>query len=467
MRFNLNDTITAIATPAGNSAIAVIRVSGKDAIAIVSNIFSQKHKLLSAEGYQAVHGYIINGKETLDEVMCLIYRNPHSYTGEDMVEISGHGNPDITNRILQLLLRDCRLAEPGEFTFRAFMNHKLDLAQAEAVNDVINARTIKAEASALNQLKGSLSKQIMALADSLTNSRIQLELAIDFADQDLPGIDLEAVKRRLEEDYLKLKDLVKSGKQGKILRDGFTICLCGAPNVGKSSVFNKFLAEDRAIVTPIPGTTRDYLEEWLALDGYPIRLIDTAGLRDTQDTVERIGIDRSKDLIDKADLVICIFDPETIAHDVLTEYFHEEKTIFALNKLDLLGFESIPEPQAWLNYCDHSRFTHLKGFSHTLIPCSVMLKDGLSALKQQIIQRVADPELEQQSILVTNTRHLAAIDRSITSLQHAIQGTNDNSGYEFIAFDVIQAVSDLSEITGAITTEDMLERIFSEFCIGK
>lgn len=468
MRFNLTDIIAAIATPAGTSALSIIRVSGSNSISIVSNIFTDKNKLYNASGYQAVHGYIVDNEDIIDEVICLVYRNPQSYTGEDMVEISGHGNPDLCNRILQLLLKQCRIAEPGEFTFRAFMNHKLDLAQAEAVSDLIHAQTAKAEISALNQLKGNLSNEITNIIKELTDSRIQFELSIDFADQDLPEIDLEKVTEKLQQIHTKLKELYKNGKQGRILRDGFTVCLCGAPNVGKSSVFNKFLEQNRAIVTPEPGTTRDYLEEWLSLDGYPVKLIDTAGLRTTKNQVEKIGIERTKDLISKADMIIYLTDPDTVNTELADANLTvDARTIFTINKIDLLGFENLPDDKDWTNYLTGTRFGFVKSSKVKIHPCSTYFVEGINTLKEQILNRISLPKMQVSTILVTNTRHLAAIEKAIESLSKAMQAISDFAGYEFIAFDLIEAISSLSEITGTVTTDDMLDRIFSDFCIGK
>jgi len=465
MRFSLTDTIAAIATPPGISALAMLRVSGSNAISLVSSIFSEPDKITKAAGYQAVHGCIVDS-DIIDEVICLIYRNPHSYTGEDMVEISCHGNPDLTNRILQLLLKSCRVAEPGEFTFRAFMNHKLDLAQAEAVSDLIHAQTAKAESAALQQLKGNLSSEIVSIIASLTESRIQFELAIDFADQDLPQIDLTGVEEKLDKILHRLKELFQKGTQGRILRDGFTVCLTGAPNVGKSSVFNKFLDENRAIVTAQPGTTRDYLEEWLSLSGFPIRLIDTAGLRETENEAEQIGISKTKELQAKADLNILLTDPDTFNPDLLLESRSQNNTLLILNKIDLLGFDELPAIKEWTDYLS-SEFDFTGKAELAVYPCSTVIPNGINLIKEQILARISLPESELSSVLVTNTRHLAAIERSITSLPHAISAIQADLGYEFIAFDLIEAVSALSEITGAVTTDDMLDRIFSSFCIGK
>jgi tRNA modification GTPase len=503
MRFNLNDTITAIATPPGVSALALIRVSGKDAIQIVSSIFSNPEKIINSAGYQALHGYIVNsailpdnqkssaafqgcdkdyaGLEShtagvvstqkdpavIDEVICLIFRNPHSFTGEDMVEISGHGNPGLTSRILQLLLKSCRPAEPGEFTFRAFMNHKLDLAQSEAVSDLIHALTAKAEKAALNQLKGALSSEITFIIADLTDARIQFELAIDFADQNLPQADLSSVKAGLDKILLRLTELHQNGAQGRILRDGFTVCLTGAPNVGKSSVFNLFLEENRAIVTAQPGTTRDYLEEWLSLQGFPIRLFDTAGLRETIIEAEQLGINKTKELQGKADLNILLFDPDTFTRESLSGGFLQSNTILILNKIDLLGFDKLPSITEWNDYLKGSRFSFVHKENYKIFPCSTIIPNGIERIKEQILARIKLPDSEVGSVLVTNTRHLAAIERTISALSHAISAIQADMGYEFIAFDLIEAVSALSEITGAVTTDDMLDRIFSSFCIGK
>ncbi len=468
MRFALNDTIAAPATPPGSSALAVLRVSGPRAVERVSRVFSHPDKLTSAAGYQALHGYIRDGGEVIDEVVCLVFRQPHSYTGEDLVEITGHGNPDLSSRILQLLLKDCRLAEPGEFTFRAFMNHKLDLIQAEAVNDLVRACTAKAEAAALNQLKGSISKEIEAVIAELSDCRTRFELSIDFADQDLPGPDLGAEQARVENIRQKLQTLIAGGRQGRILRDGFSVCLCGAPNVGKSSVFNKFLEESRAIVTSVPGTTRDYLQEWLSLDGFPVRLIDTAGLREGGDEVERIGIRRTRELIREADLIIMLTDPDTLERECCAlDDATSAKTVCVLNKIDLLGFESLPDEQDWQAFLKGSRFNAKLPPRVRLHPCSAFLEDGIKAVRDQAVSRIAGLGIEPSSVLVTNSRHLACLQRAADALDKALTAIAASAGYEFIAFDLIEAVSALSEITGAVTADDLLESIFSNFCIGK
>lgn len=460
MLISLTDTIAAPATPPGISALSVIRISGRDAIIIVSRLFSQPEKLITAAGYQAVHGYIVDKQEPIDEVMCLVFRTPHSYTGEDMVEISGHGNPDLSSAILRLVLRECRMAEPGEFTFRAFMNHKLDLVQAEAVCDLISAQTSYAEKAALNQLKGKLSAQIRHYISALTDCRIKFELSIDFADQDLPELDLTEVQSELETLLDDLEALFAAGMQGKILRDGYTVCLAGAPNVGKSSIFNLLLDENRAIVTSTPGTTRDYLDEWINLEGYPVRLIDTAGLRETQDLIEQIGIDRTREIISHADLTVCITAVDALAAANLTQTTADtEHQLTVLNKIDLLGYPVMPSLAAW-------RDVTPENYS-AMIPCSAILPAGLEALRLAILQRISLPDREVPSVLVTNSRHLQAIEAAINTIHSALAAIETAVGYEFIAFDLITAVSALSEITGAVTTDEMLERIFSGFCIGK
>ena len=468
MRFALNDIITAIATPPGISAIAVIRVSGNNAVSTVANFFDRPQKLTDAAGYQAVHGYILDGTEPVDEVICIVYRSPHSYTGEEMTEIFCHGNPDLTARILQLLLKNCRLAEPGEFTFRAFMNHKLDLAQAEAVNDLISAQTGKSEQAALSQLRGNLSREIDSIVKELTDCRIRFELAIDFADQDLPELDWDEVQSRMEKVHNRLEELLAGGKQGRILRDGYTVCLSGAPNVGKSSIFNRFLQENRALVTPVPGTTRDYLEEWLSLEGYPVRLQDTAGLHSTNDEVEILGIRRTQELMQKADLVVILTDPDSLEEQfLLPENVPPDKILCFMNKIDLLGFDKLPSNSEWKKFLAASRFhSKIKNLVQ-LAPCSAVLADGLDTLKKLLLERISLPNLQPSSVLVTNTRHLAALQKCLDDLNKALEGTKNRAGYEFIAFDLIAAVSALAEITGAITTDDLLDNIFSSFCIGK
>jgi tRNA modification GTPase len=457
---SFTDTIAAQATPAGYSALGILRLSGSDAITIVSSHFSGKSVLANLKSHKASFGTFLDSDgRALDEVVCLVYRKPHSYTGEDMVEICSHGNPQIMSRILSVLLQSCRMAEPGEFTQRAFLNGKLDLSRAEAVNDLIHARSSKAESAALMQLKGYLGRYLQELGQRLTELRIKLELMIDFGDQDLPQIEEQKLQTELEELLKDMEDLHSEGSTGRFIRDGVRLCLAGAPNAGKSSIFNAFLNQNRAIVTPHPGTTRDYLEETVSLAGYALIIYDTAGIRDTDSEIELIGIGRTHELIKESDLLLYLIDFSELGN-VLPELPADilVKTIFVASKIDLGSYEQMPTIEEFMENKNHK---------YPLVPCSTLLPEGLSEVKKAILSRLNLPlELEERP-LITNTRHLAALERALAAAHSAQQAMQDGLGYEFIAFDLIEARSAIDEIIGAVSTEEMLESIFANFCIGK
>ncbi|KQC11351.1 MAG: hypothetical protein APR54_11035, partial [Candidatus Cloacimonas sp. SDB] len=337
------DTICAISTPPGTAGIAVIRVSGPQAISAVDHIFQGKRPLKELSSHKVVYGRIVDKAEIIDEVCASIFRNPHSYTGEDVVEISCHGNTFIANRILELLLRKLRLAEPGEFTQRAFFNNKLDLTQVEAVGDLLQARTKKSHRAAMEQLQGSLHKKITALLERITALRIQFELEIDFPEQDNELTDQNELLQNFQEIGNDLSELAKTGDEGVILKEGLKICLVGAPNVGKSSIFNTFLDSERAIVTPEPGTTRDYLEEAISLNGYLIRIFDTAGIREAADQVEEMGIKKSYDIIRNSHKILFITDGKENQEELqnLMKIVDPQKIIKVLNKSDLFSATEI------------------------------------------------------------------------------------------------------------------------------
>ena len=303
-----NDTICAISTPAGTGGIAVVRVSGPKAIEVVDKLFRGKQPVSKFNSHQIRFGRIISDGEIIDEVYVSLFRKPRSYTGEDVIEISCHGSSFIAGRILELLLQDIRLAEPGEFTQRAFLNNKIDLTQAEAVSDLLQAKTRKSHRAAIEQLQGSLHNRIDLLLERITSLRTLLELEIDFLEQGLVETDRKKLSLEIDQLDKELRKLAATGAEGLILKEGFKISLVGAPNVGKSSIFNAFLETERAIVTPIPGTTRDYLEEAISLHGYLIRLFDTAGIRTTRDEIEEKGIKRSYDIIKQSHKILFISD---------------------------------------------------------------------------------------------------------------------------------------------------------------
>jgi tRNA modification GTPase len=453
MRF-ASDIIIAPLTPAGHSAIAVLRISGKGCTELAAKYFRPASKLLNSPSHRLIHGFVHDGQEQdIDEVLISVFKAPHSYSGEESLEISCHGNPNLTNRILKTFLQNCRLAEPGEFTLRAYLNGKLDLSQAEAVNDLIQAQVSKAEHAALLQLKGMLSEHLQGILQQITQARLRCELAIDFADQDLPQIDLDALRNQINITLDNAEELAAKSEQGRVIREGIKVCLAGAPNAGKSSLFNALLQQNRAIVTPHPGTTRDYLEESISLNGFPLVIYDTAGLRISSDEIEIQGIEKSYELMQDADLIIYLKEarPEQTPSinleetTIAQELWH--KTLLVVSKSDLLG--SVYET------------------ANDLIHCNTVTTKGLEQLTASILSRLNLSDELVNKPLITNSRHLAALEKAIAALKQALQSLDDGLGYEFTAFELGAASSALEEILGVITPDDLLERIFSNFCIGK
>lgn len=445
----LKDTIVALATPTGNAAIALLRVSGPQAVSVVEKYVQLSKKLSEAKVRYAHVGYFIDAGEPLDQVMVIVFKSPHSYTGEDVVEISCHGSAFVAHRLLEVLLRDARMAERGEFTLRAFLNGKMDLTQAEAVGDLVQSRSSITQKVALKQLQGSLFHRMELLLQTLTGYRMALELEIDFLEQDLPQIDLDHLSEQLMAIRVDLVALIATGKQGRIAREGLMVCLAGPPNVGKSSLFNSFLQTERAIVTPIPGTTRDYIEEEFSLDGYLIRLVDTAGLREATDTVERIGIDRSSDLIQEADVIISMVEPSQPKQ--IETWNNQDATVLqVMNKADLLAENEV------------HRFQE-EGY----ILCSTTSEAGLMQLKQALTQQVSLPKETLDGGLLTNSRQIAAVQKAIVAIEKALLSLKNQLGLEFTAFDLREASNAIEEVIGKITTDELLNRIFDNFCIGK
>ncbi len=447
-----HDTISAISTPLGIGGISVLRISGDEAINIVSKIFKSKANLEDQPSHKAIFGRILDAGKLVDEVIVTIFKAPHSYTGENVVEISCHGSTFITNQILSILLRNTRLAEPGEFTQRAFLNDKIGLTQAEAVGDLLTAKTKISHLAALQQYEGSLRKRIEKLLTQLTDFRTQLELEIDFLEQDLDEIDNDNLLNGLSTLNQELIYLAKTGEEGLIIKDGLKVSLVGAPNVGKSSIFNSFLETERAIVTPIPGTTRDYLEEVISLNGYLVRVFDTAGLREATDQIEKIGIKRSYEIIEDSHKVLFVIDgDENIKeYKTLSKLVDADKIIKVLNKTD--KFEEA-ELQAFKK----------KGY----VLCSNQESSGLFELKSSLLENIEISEEELNSGILTNTRQIAAVTKATQSVSKAIQSIKNGMGYEFTAFDLKEASTALEEIIGRVTSDDILNNIFANFCIGK
>jgi tRNA modification GTPase len=446
-----SDTITAISTPTGFGAISVIRISGDKAVEVVDEFISNRDLKTMKSNLVKIGKFKVNDT-LLDEVMVTVFRKPHSYTGENLVEISCHGNPFITQKIVESLLMKSRLAEKGEFTQRAFFNNKMDLTQAEAVGDLLNAKTKFSHLAAMEQLEGKLYHRIQSLLRDITSIRSLIELEIDFIEQDLPEISLLEIKEKLIVLLQNIRKLCASGEEGMILRDGLKVSLVGAPNVGKSSIFNAFLQTERAIVTPQPGTTRDYLEEAVALQGYLIRLYDTAGLRQTNDIAEKKGIERSYDIIKQSHKVLFIIDGTENNADLeeLKTFIESEKIMLVLNKSDLFSEHQLESFQG-------------KGY----VICSTQTETGLDTLKQCLLAEISINEADLQAGMLVNARQIAAVSKAVTSLEKAIQSIDEELGYEFTAFDLKESSEALEEVIGKVTDDDVLNHIFENFCIGK
>ena len=472
---HVSDTIAAISTPRGKAAIAIIRLSGAEAHKIVKYVTSPSctkfgdvdtssvtddlemqlcdkkcaESKLKFNKMQKTTFYY--NSEKLDEGMFCLYKAPKSYTGEDMAELYCHGNDFIVSQVLECLLQHCRLARKGEFTHRAFLNRKIDLTQAEAIGNLLNAESQKAQKSALLQLEGRLYNKIRDLLDSLTELRILFELAIDFVEDEVPDYKPEIVVEKINNLLYELSSLIDVGQNGIFVQNGFKICLTGAPNVGKSSMFNAFLQTERAIISHTPGTTRDYLEDTFYLNGFLIRLYDTAGIHESLDPVEKIGIRRSKQLLKEVDCVIYITDPsiDESINQCQINWLPENKLIRVLNKIDL-----ITQPldfQKWKGY----------------IPCSTITKDGLSELKQILLSKFDKIDSEMETGIISTARQLSCVKNAYKYLAKAKESFQKGTGIDFIAFDIQQASNFLEQIIGKVSEDDVLTKIFENFCIGK
>lgn len=461
MRAYDEDTIAAISTPLGEGGIGIVRLSGPAAVAIVQGIFrgTRCPDLRVAPTHALQHGYIL-GPETnavLDEVLVSVMRAPHSYTREDVVEINCHGGLlPLRNILDSVLRRGARLASPGEFTKRAFLNGRIDLAQAEAVIDLIRAKTQAGLQLAAQQLQGKLSARVHGLHRRLKHLAALIEAVIDFPEDEIDIISPAQVAAELDELLAQLDLLLASAAEGKMVRDGLGVVIAGKPNVGKSSLLNVLLEEERAIVTPIPGTTRDTIEEYINLQGVPIRLIDTAGLRETADPLERLGVDRSREAIAQADLVLALFDaaaPWTREDTELLQAIAGKAMLAVLNKMDLPIILSASAVAAQLPE------------TVPVLPLSLKNQNGLDQVKQALVAQVLTAPLE--SVEVTNSRHKQALTLARQSLAQAREAARARMSLEFIALDFREALHHLGTITGETTTEDLLTEIFATFCIGK
>lgn len=446
------DTICALATPPGG-AIAIIRVSGPDAITVTEKIFSKS--LEKAKGYTLHFGQVTDaeGKE-LDEVLVSVFRAPHSYTGEDSIEISCHGSSYIVQHLLESLIKNgARQAEPGEYTMRAFVNGKLDLSQAEAVADLISSSTQATHQMAMNQLRGQFSKELAELRGQLLQLTSLLELELDFNDQDVEFANREQLTSLMEKVEKHISGLADSFQTGNAIKNGIPVAIIGAPNVGKSTLLNALVGEERAIVSNIQGTTRDLIEDTIQIDGITFRFIDTAGIRKTQDQLEQMGIERSIQAAEKAKVILFLTEKNQPFPDI--EFRDDQVVLQVINKCDL----SLPSS---------SYLYHREPEGH-LFHISAANGDGIELLRQALVRESAMPmTLDTTNTVVTNVRHYNALKQSIDALQRAKQAFESGIPTDLVAEDLRQCLHYLGEITGSeITSDDILQNIFHTFCIGK
>jgi tRNA modification GTPase len=452
-----NDTICALATPAGLGAIGVIRLSGTNAIAIANQCFAGKN-LTTVASHTAHFGRLVQAEEIIDEVLATVFVEPKSYTGENTVEISCHGSTYIQQRILEVLINaGARLAQPGEFTLRAFLNGKLDLTQAEAVADLIASNSEMSHKTAMNQMRGGFSKEIAMLREKLINFASLIELELDFSEEDVEFASRPELKTLVSNLHKMLLQLVETFKMGNAIKNGVPTVIVGKPNAGKSTLLNALIKEDRAIVSAIAGTTRDTIEESFTLGGIVYRLIDTAGIREhTADLIESIGIEKTYEKIKQASIIIYLFDALETDLDslskALAEFDNLEATVIPVaNKIDLgkeqdfkAKFSSLPE----------------------LIYLSSKAQSGLNQLYARL-QEVVSKDKVSNDVIITNLRHYQALSEAAQALEQVLQSMQQNRKTELLAFDIRKAIFHLGEITGEITNDDLLANIFSKFCIGK
>jgi tRNA modification GTPase len=447
--YKLGETIAAVATPPGEGGVAIIRISGSSAIEIGAKIYSGP--LNTYQSHTLHFGQILDKGEVIDDVLIAVMKAPRSYTGEETVEIFCHGGSLVTRRVLDTVLKaGAKAALPGEFTFKAYMNGKLDLAQAEAVQSLIGAKNELALHAAENQLQGALSKKIEHFQKQLLDVAAILEAWVDFPEEGLEFASFEEVIDKLEKTKAEMEHLSQTFQDGKMVYEGLTLCLTGAPNVGKSSLMNALLGKERAIVTDIPGTTRDLLEAELKLGGLHFRLVDTAGIRETTEIVEQEGIRRSHQALEEADLILLVLDAQKGVQkedQTLLQLAPPEKTVIVWNKTDLPTTHTKPESG---------------------IDISAKEGIGLELLREKIDQKIwrTGPPSKQE-IVVTNVRHKEALDEAILSIGQVIEGLKQDVSAEFVAADMRRALLSLGTIIGADVTEEILSAIFSKFCVGK
>ena len=462
------ETIVALASPSGAGAIAVIRISGKDAISIAEQVFqSVSGKSISQQKTHTIHlGHIVDEGKVYDQVLLSIFKNPHSYTGEDVIEISCHGSTFIQQQIIQLLLRKgCKMAQAGEFTLRAFLNGKLDLSQAEAVADLIASDNEASHQIAMQQMRGGFSNEIAKLRAELLNFASLIELELDFAEEDVEFADRTQFKELLNRIEFVLKRLIDSFAVGNVIKNGIPVAIVGEPNVGKSTLLNALLNEERAIVSDIAGTTRDTIEDELVINGIGFRFIDTAGIRDTKDVVESIGIKKTFEKIEQAQVVIYLFDSlkfqvsgsEYIAEiEKVKNKYPLKSIVIVINKVDLISQDEVS-----------SMSQKLEALNLKPILMSAKEKQGIEELKNLLLSFVNTGALRNNETIVTNTRHYDSLLKALEEIQKVTFGLNSGLSSDLMAIDIKQALYYFGEITGEVTNDELLGNIFANFCIGK
>lgn len=452
-------TIAAISTAPGIGGIGIIRMSGENCFEILDKIFKQKNpqSIDEIKGYTIKFGHIVNGNEIVDEVLVSYFKAPKSYTAENMCEINSHGGIVVMNKILDICIRNgAEIAEPGEFTKRAFLNGRMDLSQAEAVIDVINAKTDKEAKISLEQLEGSLSEKITKIRKIVISVMADIEATIDYPEYDLEEVTNAKILKVLDEVDILLDQLEKSFYNGKILREGISTAIIGRPNAGKSSLLNLILNEERAIVTDIEGTTRDTIEEYISVEGVPLKIIDTAGIRNANDEVERIGVKKAIEIAKKSDIVIAIFDVNKELNDEdkeILDLLENKNAIILLNKIDLERKVNINE---------------LEKYKKPIVEISTKTKDGVEALYKEISNLFKLNEIANDGeTIVTNVRHKNIILNSRENLKKARMTIINNMPIDMISTHLKEILEELGKITGETVTEDVIAEIFSKFCLGK
>lgn len=457
----LTDTIAAISTAVGEGGIAIIRVSGPDSVTEVENLFKSKTKLSEAATHTVHYGHIVDPVtgDKLEEVLVTVMRAPRSFTTEDVVEISTHGGVIAVKRVMDLLLQqNIRLAEPGEFTKRAFLNGRIDLSQAEAVIDLIRSKSDRAFSVALKQVEGSLSRRIKDLRHTLVETLAHIEVNIDYPEHDVESLTSEFIKDKSRHVMSEIDKLLKTAEEGKILREGITTAIVGRPNVGKSSLLNTLAHDNKAIVTDIPGTTRDVIEEFVTINNIPLKLLDTAGIRETMDVVEKIGVERSRHAVSEADLILLVLNASEPLHEdelALMEQIRGRQCIVIMNKMDL--------PQQ-LDMDILRRYYP----DELIVPMSVLTQEGVDRLEEAISRLFFSGKIEGGDLTyVSNVRHIALLKKAKRSLQDAYEAAEQLIPIDMIQIDVRLAWEQLGEILGEAVGDSLIDQIFSQFCLGK